>query len=143
MIIREMREEDLHQVAGIEAAVFSEPWSEQGFAESMQNGYTRFAVAEEEGTIRGYCGYIQTFEEACIINVAVAEEYRKQHIAWNMLNWLMELGRLEGVEHFTLEVRVSNLPAIRLYEKLGFHTEGIRRGFYSCPKEDAAIMWTS
>lgn len=57
------------------------------------------------------------------------------------LTELLKEGKNRGVAHFTLEVRVSNAPAIHLYEKLGFTSAGIRKNFYDCPKEDAMIMW--
>ena len=58
-----------------------------------------------------------------------------------MMSELLERGRLTGITEFTLEVRVSNVAAIHLYENLGFRSEGIRKNFYVRPREDANIMW--
>ena len=88
-----------------------------------------------------YCGFLQSFDEADITNVAVREEYRAQGVGRAMLEALMEGGKERGISRFTLEVRVSNIPALHLYESLGFVSAGIRKNFYDLPKEDAVIMW--
>ena len=79
--------------------------------------------------------------DADITNVMVREDHRRAGIAEEMLKELMERSKEIGARNFTLEVRASNLPAIRLYEKLGFKSEGVRPGFYEHPKEDAVIYW--
>ena len=79
--------------------------------------------------------------EGEITNVVIKEEFRGRGYAYSMMQRLLEEGRKLGVSDFTLEVRVSNTPAIKLYEKLGFKSEGIRPGFYDKPKEDAMILW--
>ena len=73
--------------------------------------------------------------------MVVAERYRNRGVAQAMLGELIARGESDQVEAFTLEVRVSNAPAIHIYEKLGFVCEGIRPGFYEKPREDAMIMW--
>lgn len=140
--IREMQMEDLEQVVQIEQACFSEPWSGAGFASSLASKDTRYLVAVKAEKIVGYCGYLRSFEEADITNVAVSTDYRNCGIAGKMLEELMEQGKQRGIERFTLEVRVSNQAAIHVYEKLGFASVGIRKNFYSRPTEDAMIMWT-
>ena len=139
--IRRMEEKDLMQVAGIEAASISPPWSEKGFRDAIALQHTIFLVAENEGEIVGYCGCYQSLEEAEITNVAVRTDLRGHGIARKLLERLMEIGKEQGAFAFTLEVRVSNLPAIHLYESLGFESVGIRKNFYDRPKEDAMIMW--
>ena len=79
--------------------------------------------------------------EGDIDNVAVLPEFRNLGIAGKLLDGLLDMGRQKGVTEFTLEVRVGNEYAIKLYEKAGFVSEGIRPGFYEDPKEDANIMW--
>ena len=79
--------------------------------------------------------------DADITNVFVRDGYRRRGIAEEMLKKLMEESRGIGARNFTLEVRSSNYAAIRLYEKLGFVSEGVRPGFYDHPKEDALIYW--
>lgn len=140
--IRKMQEEDLKEVAAIEAACFSMPWSEKGFGDAIARRDTLYLCALEDGKVAGYCGLWQSFEEADITNVAVREESRNRHVGRAMLEKLMELGRDQGITAFTLEVRAGNAPAIKLYENLGFHSAGIRKNFYEKPTEDAVIMWT-
>lgn len=141
MIIRLMQEQDLDQVAAIEQKYFSVPWSKKSFADSLKLSHTVYVVAEDCGTIAGYCGCYQVLEEAEIVNVAVDESYRGRGVGRKMLEELMRIGLQNGVFAYTLEVRVSNIPAIRLYESLGFESVGIRKNFYEKPVEDAMIMW--
>ena len=142
-MIREMQPEDLDQVAEIERMIFSQPWSEQGFLSSLQSKDTLYLVAVRDGIITGYCGFLQSFDEADITNVAVHPQFQRRGIAYQMLHRLMEQGMERGVGRYTLEVRVSNEAALALYNKLGFESAGIRKNFYDKPKEDAVIMWTA
>lgn len=140
-MIRLMEERDLEQVAAIDKKYFSMPWSENAFSDSLKLSHTLYVVAETEGRIAGYCGCYQLLEEAEIVNVAVDEAYRGRGIGRKMLTELMRIGLERGAFAYTLEVRVSNTPAIRLYESLGFESVGIRKNFYEKPVEDAMIMW--
>lgn len=140
MIIRRMTEEDLEQVAELEKSIFSTPWSKAAFSESLQRPYSHFFVAEAD-EIAGYCGVHNLGGDGEITNVAVAPKYRGQKIAYEMLDFAMAETKKAGVQAFTLEVRVSNTPAINLYEKLGFTSQGVRKNFYENPTEDALIMW--
>lgn len=139
--IRELRNEDTAALAKIEAETFSMPWSENAFRELLNHSYCRYLVALVDGQVAGCCGYMDICHEANIDNVVVAEQFRNRGIARAMLETLLAAGDAEGVEAYTLEVRVSNGAAIHLYEKCGFRSEGIRPGFYDRPKEDAVIMW--
>lgn len=149
MRIRRMTREDLSQVVEIENLTFSQPWSEQGFVDSLSSKDTVFLVAEETVAnscgnvcdwIVGYIGMYVSFEEGEITNVAVRETVRKQGIGNQLLKAVLEEGIKAGVTRFVLEVRVSNQPAVRLYQKHGFVTAGIRPDFYELPKENAWIM---
>jgi [ribosomal protein S18]-alanine N-acetyltransferase len=141
MIIRNMQESDLDQVITIEQQTFSDPWSEEDFINSMREPNNKYLIAEIDGSVAGYCGYWGIAGEGCIYNVAVKKEFRRQQIAFQLLTTIIEEGAKAGMEAFTLEVRVTNTPAIRLYERLGFEQAGIRKDFYTKPKEDAVIMW--
>lgn len=141
MEIRRMQEGDLDQVAAIEQATFSEPWSRKGFADSYQKKENCYLVVEEEGEILAYCGLWSVLDEADICNVAVREDARRRGLAKAMLRKLMEEGEKLGVKAFTLEVRVGNAAAVALYRGLGFKEAGVRPGFYTKPREDALIMW--
>lgn len=142
MIFREMRETDVPQVAAIEQVTFSRPWKQEDFLDSLKLDSTLnvVAVSEEDDQVLGYCLCYQSFEEGNIVNVAVSEEARRKGIARKMLQYSMEQGQKRGMETFFLEVRISNEPAIRLYEGLGFERAGRRKNFYSAPVEDAWIM---
>ncbi len=141
LTVRQMEEADLGSVARIEASIFSKPWSEEGFRDSLKLPNTVYLVAEQDGSIAGYIGMLCVLDEGEITNVAVAEGFRRQGIGERLLSSLLQAGRKEGVDSFTLEVRESNSSARRLYRKLGFQEEGIRRNFYEKPTEDAILMW--
>lgn len=139
--VRELREEDIEELSRIESVSFSMPWSADAFRDLLFRDYCTYLVALADGRVVGCCGYTNICDEANIDNVVVAPEYQNCGIAQIMLKELLDRGKQSGVEAFTLEVRVSNLTAIHIYEKFGFLTEGIRPGFYEKPTEDAAIMW--
>lgn len=143
MTVRLMTEQDLDEVVEIEHATFSQPWSKQGFLDTLKNKDTLYLVAEENGEIIGYLGLWQSFEEADITNVAVKKTARRKGTATALLEEAGRKAKLRGITALTLEVRKSNEAAIRLYEKQGFRSVGIRPGFYDMPKEDAVIMWTA
>lgn len=141
-IIRLMREDDVDQVSQLEEKTFSMPWHKESFLEMIRDDTSVYVVADDEGKIAGTCGIITCVGEGDISNVAVDEAYRRQGIAYEMVATCMKMASdMLKVEEFTLEVRRSNAPAIALYEKLGFVSEGIRPRFYEKPVEDAVIMW--
>ncbi len=139
--IRKLKESDILTLARIERESFSHPWSEESFRELLSIDYARYLVAEADGKVVGSAGMRVVYGEGDIDNVVVDTGYRGNGIAGALISELIALGESEGVKEFTLEVRVSNAPAIRVYEKAGFKTEGVRPGFYEDPKEDALIMW--
>ncbi len=134
--------EDIPAVEEIEREIYSLPWSARAFEDALERDYYLFLKAEIGGVLAGYCGYQRSFEIADITNVTVRREFWRRKVARQMLEILMEEGRRQGVERFTLEVRRSNEPAIALYHSLGFHEEGVRKGYYESPREDALILWT-
>ncbi len=139
--IRNLREEDIVPLSRIEAESFSMPWSPQDFRDLLDRDYCTYLVALVEDEVAGCCGMTNLCQEGNIDNVVVAEQFRNRGIARAMLEELLRVGEEAGITAFTLEVRVSNTAAIRLYEKLGFVSEGIRPRFYEKPTEDAMIMW--
>lgn len=141
MVIQIMTVDDLNQVAAIEQSIFSEPWSRQDFLQSLQDENNLYLVAKQQGEVIGYCGYWGVAGDGYIYNVAVKPEHRRQQVGLLMLKELIKLGKEMGITAFSLEVRVTNLAAITLYERLGFTSAGIRKDFYSKPNEDAVIMW--
>lgn len=139
--IRLMKETDLNSVVAIEKEIFSLPWSEKSFADSLKSENTLYVVTEDDGEIKGYCGMYLSFNEGNITNVAVSSAYRKQKVAYNMLTYIFGLAKEKGITDAFLEVRETNVPAIKLYETLGFEEAGIRKNFYEKPTENALIMW--
>ena len=125
----------------IESEAFSMPWSARDFLEMVEADYAYYYVAELDGEIAGCCGIRNIAGEGEITNVVVASGHRKKGIARKLMEYMLERAKENGIGDCTLEVRVSNQPAIRLYESFGFKGEGIRPGFYEKPKEDALIMW--
>ena len=143
LIIRKAEAKDVLAIEEIEKQCFTVPWSYEAlYQDIVENKLAFYIVAElAAGQICGYVGIWKIFDEGHITNVAVAPEYRRKHIARAMLEALMEVTAEAGIERYTLEVRAGNEPAIRLYEGLGFKSEGIRPGYYEDNGEDAIIMW--
>lgn len=139
--IREMTLEDIEQVHHLEKSIFSIPWSKKSFENSLNSKDTLFVVAENAGEILGYLGMYLFSEEADISNVAVAKKYRRQHVAKRLLEYIFIQAKSRGVKNITLEVRETNVAAIRLYERMGFVEAGIRKNYYKEPTENALIMW--
>lgn len=136
---RKMVEEDIPKVAEMERMIFTNPWSEKVYRETFALPDIVYIVAEDGEKIVGAAGVRNIVGIGEITNVMVKPEYRHRGIARQILTILIESGRQIGADEFTLEVRVGNDPAIKLYESLGFTCVGIRPGFYNNPKEDAGI----
>ena len=143
LIIRRMKLQDCEQVAIIEAESFSMPWSLQAFQNTVEMKNYRYFVAERNGEILGYCGFIFVLDEAEIPNVCVKVSARKQGIGKQMLTVLEEEAKGLGIKTLYLEVRESNQSARKLYTSFGFEEDGIRRDFYELPKENAVLMHKS
>jgi len=140
MTIRDMELEDLEQVMPIERECFSIPWTENGFFTFLIRQDALFLVAEEDGEILGYIGILTVLEEGEITNVCVRPSARRRKVASLLLEELIYRMEKAGIAVIHLEVRESNAPAIALYEKYGFVRDGMRRGYYEKPREDALLM---
>ena len=127
-------------IAALEQQCFSDPWSEAAIAPELENPLSLWLVAEQGDTLLGYIGSQSVPPEADMMNLAVAPEARRQGIAEALVHALEAALREKGTESLTLEVRVSNLPARTLYEKLDFEPVGLRKNYYFHPKEDACIL---
>lgn len=141
IVIRKLQESDVESLAAIEAASFSMPWSAKDFLDLIFREYCLYMVAEVDGEVAGCAGLTNSCNEGNIDNVVVTECFRGQGVGRKLLEVLLTEAEAQGMEAFTLEVRVSNAAAIHLYEKMGFVSEGIRPKFYEKPTEDALIMW--
>ena len=143
IVIEDMRLEDIDAVQEVERASFPLPWPANAFRHELtQNKNAHYVVAKEGDRIVGYAGLWLSLDEAHITTFAVLPEHRRRKIGERMLVALFDRAVALGAEWLTLEVRASNLPAQRLYEKYGFRPAGIRRRYYSDNSEDAIIMWT-
>ena len=141
--IEPMRLEDLEEVQAIEQASFSTPWPSNAYrSELMTNRLASYLVARIEGRIVGYGGMWLMVDEAHITTFAVHPAWRRQRIGERLLLAFLDLARDRHAREATLEVRLSNLAARRLYEKYGFRPVGLRPRYYSDNNEDALIMTT-
>ena len=130
----------LSEIAALERACFSTPWSEESLAMLTEDGNVGFYV-RMDGSIVGYGGMQCVLDEGQITDIAVHPDYRRRGIAACILQAMIDYGRENGLSVFFLEVRVSNTPAIALYrDRFGFEVLGTRRNFYQHPKEDAWNM---
>lgn len=143
IIIRGLQYKDVDAVCRLEESAFSMPWHRISFIEMLENPNALYLVAvDERDQVIGCGGLRAIVGEGDISNVVVKKECRRKQIASRLMTELLKRGMEEfQLTEFTLEVRVSNEPAIHLYEKFGFRSEGIRKNFYEKPKEDAMIMW--
>ncbi len=143
IVIEDMRVEDIDAVQEVERASFPVPWPANAFRHELtQNKNAHYIVAKEGERIVGYAGLWLSLDEAHITTFAVLPEHRRRKIGERMLVAIFDKAAKLGAEWLTLEVRASNMPAQRLYEKYGFRPAGVRRRYYSDNNEDAIIMWT-
>lgn len=138
--IRTMTEADTFAVSQIEQGIFSLPWSQKSFADACSNADNVYLVCVADGVIAGYCGMWTVLGEGNITNMAVSQNYRRCGIAEMLMQSMERYGNDKNVTSYFLEVRQSNMPAIALYEKMGYKNIGIRKRFYEKPVEDAVIM---
>ncbi|MBQ7002113.1 MAG: ribosomal protein S18-alanine N-acetyltransferase [Oscillospiraceae bacterium] len=140
MTIVKMNADHVSQIAELEKICFSDPWSVNSIASELENKLAHWLVALEGETVAGYIGSQTVMGETDMMNVAVHPDFRRNGIAQDLVNQLVEdLKTLES-HCLTLEVRASNAPAITLYEKLGFAQIGRRKNYYRNPREDALIL---
>lgn len=139
IVIEKMSERHIADIALIEKASFSVPWSENALRDELLNPNACFFAAVCCGKTIGYVGSYSVCGECYITNIAVLPEYRKRGIGEKLLSALIENCRKENCTFLTLEVRKSNMPAISLYEKLGFERAGERKDFYEMPTENALL----
>lgn len=140
--LRRIEPRDLDAIDEIERASYPTPWSRAMFvAELRKPSSLALGAYSAEGTLLGYAFVSRYVDAWHVMNVAVATDYRRRGVATTLLKRLFEITATDPRSGYTLEVRVSNLEAIRLYERLGFESRGIRRGYYTDNREDALIMW--
>jgi [ribosomal protein S18]-alanine N-acetyltransferase len=141
--LRRLELRDLNEIERIERASYPTPWSRSMFAGELAkpSSVSLGAFDADTGVLLGYLVISRYVDAWHVMNVAVAPEHRRRGIARTLLEHLFEATSADGRRGYTLEVRVSNEGAIKLYEALGFVARGIRRGYYTDNREDALIMW--
>ena len=140
MIIRKMNLGDVSAIAELEKLCFSDPWSEKSIASEVDNRLSYWLVAEVDGVVVGYVGSQTVLDASDMMNLAVSPDYRRKGIGQALVNALVDHLQQNKVIALLLEVRVSNAPAIALYESMGFEQVGRRPKYYHNPREDALIL---
>lgn len=139
--IVDTRPEHLDDILLMEQQCFSVPWTRDQLAAQMSDSMYIFLAAEDEsGRAVGYVGLMYVLDEGYISNVAVSPSRRREGIADMLLTELYARAKAKKLSFLTLEVRESNAPAQSLYKKHGYTEVGMRKGYYSLPKEDAVLM---
>jgi [ribosomal protein S18]-alanine N-acetyltransferase len=141
--LRRLELRDLAQIEEIERVSYPTPWSRSMFASELAkpSSLCLGAFDAETGKLLGYLVISRYVDAWHVMNIAVLPNRRRQGIASQLMNRLFDLTAGRSRRGYTLEVRVSNSGAIKLYEQLGFRPRGIRRGYYTDNREDALIMW--
>ena len=139
--IRDLRLGDLAAIEAIEKRAYPTPWSRSMFASELAKPTSICLGAFEGDELVGYVINSRYVDAWHVMNVAVDPERQRRGIATALIQRLFELTSDDERRGYTLEVRVSNVGAIHLYEQLGFEARGIRRGYYTDNREDALIMW--
>ena len=140
LAIRRMRQEDIPFVAELEKQTFSDAWSENALSETLAQKQTILLTAFEDKKLIGYVILYYMLEEGEIARIAVSPEHRRQGVGARLLLELESLCADNGISKLLLDVRESNMPAYAFYEEHGFVKDGIRKNFYTGPKENAVLM---
>jgi ribosomal-protein-alanine N-acetyltransferase len=141
--LRKLKLRDLNAIEEIERSSYPTPWSRSMFAGELAkpSSICLGAIDADENRLVGYLIISRYVDAWHVMNLAVAHGHRRRGIATRMMERLFEVTSGDGRRGYTLEVRVSNDAAIKLYESLGFRARGVRRGYYTDNREDALIMW--
>jgi len=134
---------DIDGVLAVEDASFTNPWTREMYLAELENrgiSYCYLARDEHRRTV-AFCSFWRVVDELHINNLAVLPEWRRRGVATALLDHVLREGARLGARRAALEVRRSNEPARRLYERFGFSVEGVRRAYYTRPVEDAIVLW--
>lgn len=141
LLIHPLAEKDIPAVTVIDHEAFGEnAWSEDALRSELQRDDAVMFSALVNGEVAGYIGMRTVLDEGYVDNVAVAPRFRRHGIGRALVQALILAGRERALHFITLEVRISNEAALSLYQQMGFQDAGLRKGFYSFPKEDARLM---
>lgn len=141
MTVRRAMIEDAKEIFAIEMECFSVPWSLDSIETELLNEDKKlYYVIEDANGVVGYAGAWLVYDEGQITNIAIRPSARRQGFGAKLTSALIEECFKRGMHEIFLEVRISNLSALSLYRQLGFTVKGMRKNYYSEPKEDAYIM---
>lgn len=141
MTVRRATIEDAKEIFAIEMECFSVPWSLDSIETELLNEDKKlYYVIEDANGVVGYAGTWLVYDEGQITNIAIRPSARRQGFGAKLTSALIEECFKRGMHEIFLEVRISNLSALSLYRQLGFTVKGMRKNYYSEPKEDAYIM---
>ncbi len=141
MTIRPMTPEDISAVAELEVAIYPQPWSIGVFQDELRQDGRIYRVATVDGAVMGYGGMMVVVDDAHVTTLAVDPSARRHRLGTRLMLELVEAGLARGARHLTLEVRMSNIGAQRLYSRFGMAPVGVRKDYYR--DEDALIMWAT
>jgi ribosomal-protein-alanine N-acetyltransferase len=142
IVIREMTVQDVPQVAEVENACFTNPWTiDIYYQELNENRYAKYFVVEWEEKIIGYAGVWLVIDEAQITNIAIHPDFRGKKLGEKLFQHVLLTVIQLGAKQLSLEVRQSNLVAQKMYYKFGLVPGGIRKNYYTDNQEDAIVMW--
>ena len=139
--IEPMAEQHVAAVTEIDRLSNGAPWSADSFSREILNSQAHYFVSMDSGQVTGFAGFWTLVDEAHVTTIAVRPECRGRGIGRALMEHLLRTAALLGMTCATLEVRVSNEKAIKLYESLGFLNSGVRKNYYPDNREDAVIMW--
>lgn len=144
LTIRKMELVDIDQVMLVELASFSSPWNEQIFKQELtQNQHAYYYIIEIDQKIIGYVGMWVVFDDAQITNIAILPGFRGQNLGEKLFRFALQQAIGLGATRLSLEVRVTNIVAQKLYRKFGLVPGGIRKNYYTDNQEDAIVMWVN
>ena len=139
--VRIAKSSDLDDIYELDVQTFAMPWSKEALSyDILENDNAFVIVAEYEGEFAGYADIWTVLDEADLNSIAVRVDFRRKGIGDAIILAMTEMLSANGVATINLEVRVSNMPAIKLYKKYGFNECGVRPGYYLDNGEDALIM---
>lgn len=134
---------DVDDVFAVETEVYPHPWSRGNFVDSLASGYSGWTLRDDHGALVGYFLLMAAVDEAHLLNVAVAAPRQRQGVGLFLLDKIVACARGLSMESILLEVRPSNLRALKVYEKYGFTEIGRRKNYYPAhngQREDAIVM---
>ena len=133
----------IDEILAVEEASFTSPWTREMYLAELKNtGVSYFYLARTDtGQVIGFCSFWRVLDELHINNIALRPQYRGRGFGTALMQHVLAEARRLGARRATLEVRRSNEPAQKLYEKFGFTVAGVRRLYYSSPPEDALVLW--